>query len=69
MLIGFSRTKSIHEHTIYPYVHSLSNIQDRETLLKEIKLPDALPSAIPKDVRFSLVAGDVWNHNITLSSI
>ncbi|PAV18218.1 N2227-domain-containing protein [Pyrrhoderma noxium] len=53
-----NRTKSIHEHTIYPYVHSLSNIQNRETLLKQIKLPDALPSAIPKDVRFSLVAGD-----------
>ncbi|KAL5478532.1 hypothetical protein ACEPAI_2716 [Sanghuangporus weigelae] len=53
-----NRTDQVNQHTIYPYVHSLSNIPNREALLRPITIPDALPSGIPRGVNFSLVAGD-----------
>ncbi|KAI5119470.1 hypothetical protein M0805_007204 [Coniferiporia weirii] len=53
-----NRTERLHQHTIYPHVHSLSNIPNRTALLRPITIPDALPSAIPEGVNFSLVAGD-----------
>ncbi|KZS96886.1 N2227-domain-containing protein [Sistotremastrum niveocremeum HHB9708] len=53
-----NRTDQIHEHTIYPYVHSFSNLPDRDALLRPVRIPDILPSNIPKGVDFSLVAGD-----------
>jgi len=53
-----NRTKSVNEHSIFPYVHSLSNIPDRDALLKEVKFPDVLPSDLPFGSNFSLVAGD-----------
>ncbi|TDL27902.1 N2227-domain-containing protein [Rickenella mellea] len=53
-----NRTEKINEHTIYPYVHSLSNMPDRSALLRPIMLPDALPSDLPEGSDFSLVAGD-----------
>ncbi|KAI5986007.1 hypothetical protein EDC04DRAFT_2913552 [Pisolithus marmoratus] len=45
-------------HTIYPYIHSFSNVLPRETLLKAVTIPDVLPSDLPPGSNFSLVAGD-----------
>lgn len=46
------------QHTIYPYVHSLSNIPNRAAMLKRVQIPDILPSDLPPGSSFSLVAGD-----------
>ncbi|KZV96043.1 N2227-domain-containing protein [Exidia glandulosa HHB12029] len=52
-----NRTRKIHQHTIYPFIHSFSNLRRREDLLKAVTIPDVLPSDIlGRD--FSLVAGD-----------
>lgn len=48
----------MNEHTIYPYIHSFSNMRSSETLLKGFKIPDVLPSSLPSGPSFSLVAGD-----------
>ncbi|KAH7106861.1 N2227-domain-containing protein [Auriculariales sp. MPI-PUGE-AT-0066] len=52
-----NRTSKINQHTIYPFIHSFSNVRRREDLLRQVRVPDVLPSAIlGRD--FSLVAGD-----------
>ncbi|KAH9077810.1 N2227-domain-containing protein [Lactarius deliciosus] len=43
-----NRTQQARQHTIYPYVHTLSNVQ----------IPDILPGELPSGSNFSLVAGD-----------
>jgi len=53
-----NRTQQVHQHTIYPYVHSLSNIPNRAAMLKRVQIPDVLPSDLPPWSNFSLVAGD-----------
>ncbi|KAI9438377.1 N2227-domain-containing protein [Lactarius indigo] len=53
-----NRTQQVHQHTIYPYVHTLSNVPDRAALLKQVQIPDVLPSDLPPGSNFSLVAGD-----------
>ncbi|KAI0372549.1 N2227-domain-containing protein [Pilatotrama ljubarskyi] len=53
-----NRTDEINKHTIYPYVHSFSNIENNEGLLRPISIPDVLPSSLPPGSDFSLVAGD-----------
>lgn len=53
----FDRTDSINKYTIYPYVHSFSNITSRQTILQPISIPDVLPTALPPGSDFSLVAG------------
>jgi len=53
-----NRTQQAHQHTIYPYVHSLSNIPNRAAMLKRVQIPDVLPSDLPPGSNFSLVAGD-----------
>lgn len=53
-----NRTTQIGEHTIYPYIHSFSNMRSSETVLKGFKVPDVLPSELPTGPAFSLVAGD-----------
>ncbi|KAH9903376.1 N2227-domain-containing protein [Cubamyces lactineus] len=53
-----NRTDEINKHTIYPYVHSFSNIVNNEGLLRGIRIPDVLPSSLPPGSDFSLVAGD-----------
>ena len=50
-------TSAVNEHTIYPYVHSFSNIRDKTALLRPISFPDVSPSALPPGSNFSLVAG------------
>ena len=51
------RTERIHEHTIYPYIHSFSNMSTASALLRPITIPDVLPSDLPEGSDFSLVAG------------
>jgi carnosine N-methyltransferase len=51
------RTNAINQHTFYPYVHSFSNVANREAMLRPISIPDVLPTAIPSGSNFSLVAG------------
>ncbi|KAG2112813.1 N2227-domain-containing protein [Suillus cothurnatus] len=53
-----NRTDAIEQYTIYPYIHSFSNLPDREAMLRPVKIPDVLPSALPPGSNFSLVAGD-----------
>ncbi|KAI9570996.1 N2227-like protein, partial [Boletus coccyginus] len=42
-----SRRSLIGEHTIYPYIHSLSNIPCKDALLRPVKILDVLPSDLP----------------------
>ncbi|KAF9817374.1 hypothetical protein IEO21_03515 [Rhodonia placenta] len=53
-----NRTDSINEHTIFPYVHSFSNLPNSVAMLRPIAIPDVLPSSLPPGSDFSLVAGD-----------
>ncbi|KAF7375361.1 Carnosine N-methyltransferase [Mycena sanguinolenta] len=53
-----NRTNKINAHTIYPYVHSFSNVVSHEAMMRPITIPDVLPSDLPDGVNFSLVAGD-----------
>ncbi|KAI0249309.1 N2227-domain-containing protein [Lactifluus subvellereus] len=53
-----NRTQQVHQHTIYPYAHSLSNVPNRAAILKRVQIPDVLPSDLPPGSNFSLVAGD-----------
>ncbi|KAJ7763152.1 N2227-domain-containing protein [Mycena maculata] len=53
-----NRTSETDAHTIYPYVHSFSNVASHEAMLRPITIPDVLPSGLPAGVDFSLVAGD-----------
>ncbi|VDC05234.1 unnamed protein product [Peniophora sp. CBMAI 1063] len=53
-----NRTQEINQYTIYPYVHSFSNMPNKDALLRPIRIPDVLPSDLPRDANFSLVAGD-----------
>ncbi|KAJ7138571.1 N2227-like protein-domain-containing protein [Mycena filopes] len=53
-----NRTDKINAYTIYPYVHSFSNVASHEVMLSPVTIPDVLPSALPPGVDFSLVAGD-----------
>ncbi|KAJ6621039.1 N2227-domain-containing protein [Mycena sp. CBHHK59/15] len=53
-----NQTTAINAHTIYPYVHSFSNIPSQEAMLRPISIPDVLPSGLLDGSDFSLVAGD-----------
>ncbi|KAF7308312.1 N2227 domain-containing protein [Mycena chlorophos] len=53
-----NQTNEINAHTIYPYVHSFSNLPTRDALLRPVSLPDILPSDLPSGANFSLIAGD-----------
>ncbi|KAI0342396.1 N2227-domain-containing protein [Trametopsis cervina] len=53
-----NRTDEINQHTLYPYVHSFSNIRDEPSMLRRVKFPDVNPSSLSADSNFSLVAGD-----------
>ncbi|KAJ3858737.1 N2227-domain-containing protein [Lentinula novae-zelandiae] len=52
-----NKTERPNMHTIYPYVHSFSNVPDRTSMLRPIKIPDVEPT-LPSGSVFSLVAGD-----------
>ncbi|RHZ82917.1 hypothetical protein Glove_103g29 [Diversispora epigaea] len=53
-----NRIEKIHQYEIYPFIHSFSNIVSVDDQLKPIHIPDVLPSNIPRDANFSMVAGD-----------
>lgn len=53
-----NRTESLNQHVLHPYAHSFSNIPEASALLREIRIPDVLPSDLPKESNFSMVAGD-----------
>jgi len=53
-----NRTRFINQYTIYPYIHSFSNIPNDNALLRPVSIPDVLPSDLPPISNFSLVAGD-----------
>ncbi|KAG5341441.1 hypothetical protein C0989_010381 [Termitomyces sp. Mn162] len=53
-----NRTDSINKYTLYPYVHSFSNVSSQQAMLQPISIPDVLPSNLPPGSDFSLVAGD-----------
>ncbi|KAF7726246.1 hypothetical protein EC973_008956 [Apophysomyces ossiformis] len=46
------------QYSIYPFVHSFSNIKCSEQQLTAVRIPDVLPSNLPPTVDFSMVAGD-----------
>ncbi|EPQ50789.1 N2227-domain-containing protein [Gloeophyllum trabeum ATCC 11539] len=53
-----NRTTEVEQHKIYPYVHSFSNLRSRSSLLRPVLIPDVLPSSLPPNSDFSMVAGD-----------
>lgn len=53
-----ARTDAVNQHTIYPYVHSFSNLPNNTAMLRPITIPDVMPSSLPQGSNFSLVAGE-----------
>ncbi|KAL0945887.1 hypothetical protein HGRIS_012171 [Hohenbuehelia grisea] len=53
-----NKTEQIEKFTIHPYVHSFSNVPNRDAMLREVRIPDVLPTGLPPGSDFSLVAGD-----------
>ncbi len=50
--------EKVHQYEIYPFIHSFSNIVFSDDQLKPIFIPDILPSDVPPNSNFSMVAGD-----------
>lgn len=46
------------QYKIYPFIHSFSNIKSDENQLAPVLIPDTLATNLPKDVDFSMSAGD-----------
>lgn len=53
-----NNTARIHEHTVYPYIHSCSNWVAADDMLRGVRVPDVLPSMLSPDANFSMVAGE-----------
>ncbi|KAK0535575.1 hypothetical protein OC835_002319 [Tilletia horrida] len=53
-----NETRAVHEHVLYPYVHSASNWRTAADMLQPVLVPDVLPSSLPDGVDFSMVAGE-----------
>lgn len=48
-----------HQHSIHPYLHTLSNVQSAADVLQAISLPDVLPADLPSNGgAMSMTAGD-----------
>ena len=60
VFLSLGRTDEINKHTFYPYVHSFSNVFNKQSILRAISIPDVLPSDLPRGCNFSLVAGMLW---------
>ncbi|TFY62950.1 hypothetical protein EVJ58_g3544 [Rhodofomes roseus] len=64
-----NRTDSVNQHTVYPYVHSFSNLPNNAAMLRPITIPDITPSSLPQGSNFSLVAdepqGGQWDAVLT----
>ncbi|KIO16385.1 hypothetical protein M407DRAFT_246994 [Tulasnella calospora MUT 4182] len=53
-----NRTDQINQHTLYPFIHSFSNVRSAPSISTPISIPDVQPSDLPQPSEFSLVAGD-----------
>ncbi|KAG8894249.1 hypothetical protein FRC01_013068 [Tulasnella sp. 417] len=53
-----SRTDQINQHTLYPFIHSFSNVRSSASITTPILIPDVQPSDLPERSDFSLIAGD-----------
>ncbi|KAG0083413.1 hypothetical protein BGZ92_010802 [Podila epicladia] len=53
-----NKTTQVDQFTIYPYIHSFSNIVRSQDVLTPALIPDVSPSEIPTGTDFSMVAGD-----------
>ncbi|KAF9159218.1 hypothetical protein DFQ26_006805 [Actinomortierella ambigua] len=53
-----NKTSTTEQYTIYPFVHTFSNIVKPEDVMASVKIPDVNPNALPRGVDFSMVAGD-----------
>lgn len=54
-----NKSASVGQHVIYPFVHSSSNWRTADDMLRPVHIPDVLPSELPLDADFSMVAGEV----------
>ena len=54
-----NKTVRIHQHVVYPFIHSSSNWRSANDMLHAIAIPDINPSDLPSHVDFSMVAGEV----------
>ncbi|KAG9043300.1 hypothetical protein FS837_009763 [Tulasnella sp. UAMH 9824] len=52
------RTDQVNQHTLYPFIHSFSNVRSAPSITTPISIPDVQPSDLPQPSDFSLVAGD-----------
>ncbi|KAG8975335.1 hypothetical protein FRC05_005894 [Tulasnella sp. 425] len=52
------RTEQINQHTLYPFIHSFSNVKSSSSITSPVSIPDVQPSDLPQPSDFSLVAGD-----------
>lgn len=51
-------SRAAHEFSIHPFCHSLSNVDNVRSALRDIHIPDVLPSDELQDSDFSMAAGD-----------
>lgn len=53
-----NQTSRTHEHPIFPFCHTLSNVRTADDALREITVPDAHMSELPEGANMSMAAGD-----------
>mmetsp|Transcript_5412 Transcript_5412/g.8895 ORF Transcript_5412/g.8895 Transcript_5412/m.8895 type:complete len:380 (+) Transcript_5412:106-1245(+) len=62
MLLGsqfiLNRSEGSESYTIYPWLHSTSNVVNTDDFLRPVSVPDMDPSVLPPNSDFSMIAGD-----------
>ncbi|KAG0243489.1 hypothetical protein BGW41_002029 [Actinomortierella wolfii] len=53
-----NKTTTTKQYTVYPFIHTFSNIVKPEDVMTSVQIPDVNPNTLPKNVDFSMVAGD-----------
>lgn len=51
-------THRVHQHTLFPYIHSSSNWRSASDMLHSVTIPDVLPASLDPHVDFSMAAGE-----------
>lgn len=51
-------TTQVDQYQIAPFVHSLSNHQSNELMLRRVSIPDVVPSDVLSNASFSMAAGE-----------
>jgi carnosine N-methyltransferase len=46
------------QHALHPFLATLTNVRDAEDMLREVRIPDVLPSDLPAANLMSMCAGD-----------